>query len=80
MGRGLLAPQPATRAAGARPLEAHQEEIAIKTAFIDPLEGLDVEIEASFDKIGALEETATDIAEAVAALRKLKAGTEEQEE
>ena len=69
MGRGLLAP-------GGRP----PEEIAIKTAFIDPLEGVDVGMEASFDEIGALEETASDIAEAVAALRNLKAGTEEQEE
>jgi len=64
------------RITGARP----PEEIAIKTAFIDPLEGVDVEMEASFDKIGTLEETASDIAEGVAALRKLKAGTEEQEE
>ena len=69
MDRGLLAP-------GGRP----PEEIAIKTAFVDPLEGVDVGMEASFDEIGVLEETASDIAEAVAALRNLKAGSEEQEE
>lgn len=69
MGRGLLAP-------GGRP----PGEIAIETAFIDPLEGVDVEMEASFDELGALEETASDIAEAVAALRNLKVGSEEQEE
>jgi len=69
MGRGLLAP-------GGRP----PGEIAIETAFVDPLEGVDVGMEASFDEIGVLEETASDIAEAVAALRNLKAGSEEQEE
>jgi hypothetical protein len=69
MGRGLLSP-------GGRP----PGEIAIETSFVDLLEGQDVGIEASFDEIGALEETASDIAEAVAALRNLKAGSEEQEE
>jgi len=69
MGRGLVAP-------GGRP----PGEIAIETAFVDPLEGVDVGMEASFDEIGVLEETASDIAEAVAALRNLKAGSEEQEE
>jgi len=64
-----------------RPERTHRDEqITAKTAFIDPLEGTDAEMEASFDEIGTLEETASDIAEAVAALRKLKAGTEEDEQ
>jgi len=56
------------------------EQIVAKTAFIDPLEGTDAEMEASFDEIGTLEETASDIAEAIAVLRQLKAGTEEDEQ
>ena len=86
MGRPAAMPPLATRreiegwAVGAEPLEARPEEIAIKSAFVDPLEGVDVEMEASFDRIGNLEETASDIGDAVTALRNLKAGTEDKEQ
>ena len=79
-GQPLTIRRPTRRIAGARQVEAHpEEEITIKTGFIDPLEGVEVELEASFDRIGSLEETTSDIAQAVAALQDLKVGTEDSE-